>query len=441
MLKKNISTIWLYISCVIFPLAVAIPLNFVTMDGEFSQWIIPYFSGAENTRWFSQWEYSVSDQNDFLAASRREKVFWNFKKIQEGDLNQYNFNDVGYLYIVKVARFLMPSLPGILSVMILQAVFHILSCLFVLFCLGKLKIPIPYGFAFIILYAANPLILYYVTSPFYFSWQIVPSLLWVWYFSSKPSRSSVYFLIVVLLVGILSFLLRPTTIIPTASLAAFIVFNKNRKALLFLLPLATIAVFAALPKVASKLPWHPMYVGLGAYGGFGVPSLDDNVSYDVFFQKTGREVVTSVPGYSWNDDGFRKDFYAFIKNEYLKKIVSNPWLAIRNSFYNMLQSIGIGHRPYNTWINAVSALIGTLLIGFYILTGNKSMLAALLLTSVGYAAYFPPIPAYNFGMYVLNVFGVVYGLEGISYRKIEGGRDHRLKLLAGGDNGEGEHNA
>ena len=52
--------------------------------------------------------------------------------------------------------------------------------------------------------------------------------------------------------------------------------------------------YSHFPKISSKLPWHPIYVGLGAYGGFEVDSLDDNVSYELFYEKTSHRMKTNI---------------------------------------------------------------------------------------------------------------------------------------------------
>jgi hypothetical protein len=150
-----------------------------------------------------------------------------------------------------------------------------------------------------------------------------------------------------------------------------------------------------------------MYVGLGAYGGFGVPSLSDNVSYDLFLLKTGQTIHTSIPGYSWNDKSVRIEFYKIIKKEYISLVCDKPFLVARNSIFNVLQGAGFGHRPYIMWINIISSIVGLFIFLIIILTKNNFIFIALLATQCGYSLYFPPIPAYNFGMYILNIFAVV----------------------------------
>jgi hypothetical protein len=388
----------------------AIFFNFASMNGEYSQWIIPYFSGAENTEWFGSWSYSTEEESDFLSATNKEKVFWNFKKFSKDQLPElfsYEYNDIGYLYAVKISRFVFPFLPGVLSVMILQILLHAVLCIFILFSINRLGWPYIFKYVFILFYAINPLILYYVTSPFYFSWQVLPSVLWLVFLVYPKYRSCYRFLAAIIIIGVFSFLLRPTTAVPNFILFMLVVMSKHRKLLFPAIIGLICCLLAAFSYVSSKLPWHPMYVGLGAYGGFEVSSISDNESYELFYEKTGEIIQTNIPGFSWNDKDFRAGFYRVIKNEYLNLAAQKPHLILRNALFNMIQSLGLGHRPGNNPINLLSGMLGILVITIVLLSKQYYLLIALISTSMGYALYFPPIPAYNFGMYILNIYSVL----------------------------------
>lgn len=410
------------LTCVLLTFLLVIPFNYATMDGEYSQWIIPYFSGAVNSEFFGQWQYNNKDEQAFLSASNIEKIFWNFNKYDKDDLSSYEYNDIGYLYVVKLAITLFFFLPPILAVMLLQLLVHIGLCCFVLYLLFKNKTKFFLIALFLLGYAINPFILYYVTSPFYFSWQIFPSILWIIFIAFPSVRKTYWFIGTTVLIALISFFIRPTTAIPSAVLLFALVYKKNAWVALFCSIVFCGALIAIFPKISSKLPWHPIYVGLGAYGGFEVDSLDDNVSYELFYEKTSHRMKTNIPGESWHNKEIRKEFYKVIKSEISRQVFSKPHLFLRNMAFNILQSFGLGHRPYSLLINLISAFIGLLVIVLLVFTKHHKYLVILFSTVAGYALYFPPIPAYNFAVYILSVFIVIKVLNNYNFKSVFGNK-------------------
>ena len=69
----------------------------------------------------------------------------------------------------------------------------------------------------------------------------------------------------------------------------------------------------------------------------------------------------------------QKEFYKVIQKRDKPTGFSKPHLFLRNMAFNILQSFGLGHRPYSLLINLISAFIGLLVIVLLVLQSITSI--------------------------------------------------------------------
>jgi hypothetical protein len=100
-----------------------------------------------------------------------------------------------------------------------------------------------------------------------------------------------------------------------------------------------------------------------------------------------------------------KEYYGYCKEAYWNFFKANPFLVFRNAVLNFLQSFSIGYINAGGWLlNLLSAGLG--LIFLVVLFIYKKYIPALLIafSGIGFTPYYPPIPVYMFGGYILIVF-------------------------------------
>ena len=97
----------------------------------------------------------------------------NYKHNKTEDVIENNVNNYGYVLVALVATKILPWIGDIQAVIVIQIVVH------VLFCVALVLFSFVNSFqryAFILLYAANPIVIYFVTFPFYYFWMFIPSV-------------------------------------------------------------------------------------------------------------------------------------------------------------------------------------------------------------------------------------------------------------------------
>jgi len=385
-------------------------------------WTFPYFSGAANLNTFLKWEISVSDFNSVKsifggAYDLSEYKYYKHQRVHDTILN--TTNNYGYVLVVWLSQKLFPYWGDIQGVVFLQIFVHIFASFFAIFCLIKKQV---YRVIFIILYSANPLIIHFVTFPFYYFWMFIPSLL----FASVVMRKEwmCYLLLLSVPILLLSVFIRPTTFFISILIFiyAFINFNDFRRRMLSvtLLVVFLLGVFF-ISKNSTASPWHTMYIGVGAYkNNLGVADLGDNRGYEYFLHQTGVLINTDAVSGNYNDPEVRGVYMQSLKERYLDMIFEDPFQLIKNAIENGVKVFTIGYLvryPNLSWLVNIQ---GILFIAFLIYLRQYVWFLAVLSTAIGFFWYFPPVPAYNFGAYVLLVLGFMSGMDKV-YRKIPSG--------------------
>lgn len=273
---------------------------------------------------------------------------------------------------------------------------------------------------FVLLYGINPVIIYFVTFPFYYFWQVVPSFVLVLLLMKgedtlRPTLQRITIFALCVLIGLVV-LARPTTLpLSLFTLGVALLIAKRKKTIL------VGAIVAAIIGSSAFIPpqrnfWHTAYIGVGAYPNpFGVQGLSDNFGYALFERKTGHPINASLGGNMY--DPVVMDRYKKIaRDEYMRMVREQPAIFVRNAALNILQSYAVGYvNGAPAWVHYLSALLGLCVMVALLYSYQYLTFIAIGLASGGFSLYFPPIQAYMYGSCILIVFGglrfVVYMLD------------------------------
>lgn len=368
-------------------------LLFWNSSSQGTTFIYPYFSGAVNLGLDLSWKIDVESYANFFPLTYPEQLEYIFESGHPDNLIKYSILDPGYMFIVWIAQNLLFWLPQMKAVIWLQIFFHIASSLWVM---SGLK---THGekMVFFLSYAANPIILHFVTFAFYYYWQIIPVFAWYIY-NNRFNISNIMTFHLLSLVLAVAFLIRQSTLIASLLILAAIAW-KVRKFWLWLV-LLLFFVFAILFKNPSQ-PWHTAYVGIGAYSNSAGILLSDQSGYKHFFEQTGILIEIDSPHGNLYDQGVREHYYSTLRNALVSYAKENPWQMIRNAVLNILQSFSAGYPVGYPILAYASALFG-LIVLITLVKSRLYFIVGLCFANVaGFIFYFPPIPAYMFGNYFL----------------------------------------
>lgn len=360
-----------------------------------ASWSYPYFSGASNLGLDLKWQMSKRDYENFSNLPTEQQFNYKFEISDSSDLIPVPILDVGYLYVVWAAQTLLFWLPPIKATVWLQIIFHIFTCLWIIQKLETRRQKV----IFTVIYAINPLILRYVTFAFYYYWQVLPALVWFWITQEDKIRktSAIHYCVIISVLAA-AFLIRQST--ATASLFILFYAAWQQKKFTNWLVAGLFLIFLVLAKNPSQ-PWHTAYVGYGAYPNSAGIELPDNYGYMAYKKATGIDIDTSPIGGNYFDPKINQNYNQILKKEVFKIITENPGVVIKNAILNTFQGFSIGHFVGNIYISYFSSAIGLVCILLLGLKKQYEQLGILFFGIAGFSAYFPPIPAYMFGNYLV----------------------------------------
>jgi len=375
-------------------------------------WTFSYFSGAANFEKLFDWKISPSDFENVkkLGNTSELKNYIDYKHKKTDDLVLNTVNNYGYVLVAVASQKIFLFLGDLRGVIYFQLIIHIIISLFLInFILSS---PLKKLF-FILFYAANPLVIYFTTFPFYYFWMFIPSFFTVVLILKEKWRNWwVYIAIPILL---FSLLIRPTTLFLMIFFFIFAFFfakpNRLKISVVFAFCLFIVGASSVLSLSASK-PWHQMYIGIGAYPNkFGVTELSDNEGYKYFYQKTNTVINTDAINGNYNDPIVREQYFNTLKSRYFEILIEKPSILLLNGLVNTLQVFSIGHIVDRPLLNLINTLVGFLVFTFLIFTRQFVWVLAILASAGTFSLYYPPIPAYNFAAYLLLVFASISGFD------------------------------
>lgn len=377
-------------------------------------WLGPYLSAAANLEIGGEFLVDIDEVMHFKELDKKGLARYSFSK--SPDVELYNSNPIGFSYIVAFAKFVFPFLGDIQAVVALQVIVHALIATLVILSLG--------GFTsrmlFFLVYAVNPVILYIVGVPYYYFWQVVPAtgivvlLMHDGSFSRQGAMGVVKITALCLLGAAVGLVLvtRPTTIGVAVMFLVMLLFSKSigMLAKTAVIGIALVAA-ATVYQPSEKNVWHTIYVGIGAYDNQFVDGLSDNRGYELFESKTGTPLNASIGGNYYESETIQT--YAELAEEEVLRIAKQqPALLVKNAVVNTSMAFGPGYvAGASDWLNYAMAFAGLVMLSLMLSTGQYLLVVAVILSSAAFTLYYPPIPAYMFGNYLLLCFGFVRIVE------------------------------
>lgn len=372
---------------------VACALWFWNPKSQSPSWIYPYFSGAANLGLDLAWRVDISGFADFEGMTYTQQMDYRFSRAEPGNLAPYSVLDKGYVFVIWIAQTVLFWLAPIKACIWLQILFHVTSSLWVAGRLGSRRQQVIFTLA----YAVNPVVLHFVTFAYYYYWQVIPALAWLWYETRKGVITSrgLYLLALVLAAA---FLLRQSTIIVSLFILAYAAWRHKRIAAWG--AVVCFIAFAMFAKPPSQ-PWHTAYVGIGAYPNDAGIELDDESGYRMFRDKVGIQIDTTPPNGNFYDEKVRGQYYVVLKERLTSYAKEHPMHLMRNAVLNVLQGFSVGYPVGHPVLAYASAFLGLAVLSLLVFFRMYVTITIVLLSMLGFVVYYPPIPAYMFGNYLL----------------------------------------
>jgi len=386
---------------------ILIVIIFITLKlTDFNQtmtpyWVGPYLSAAVNFDWSHFVLYVNWDEIDkFSALGSGSNAMFTYNFTNHSDLMAYDYLAKGLVLLLMFAKKLFFWQGDLDALCSLQYIVHIGLSLYVL-SLFKEKYQ---KILFFILYVINPLVLWVVNYPFYYFWQVIPSVIFIYWYLKKDIKMPLFLLFSAILGYI--YITRPTVLFLIILFYMLFGFKKSLKK-----AFVGFVLFFGLINIAPSLsigPWHTMYVGIGAYQNpYGI-KLDDEEGYKYYKEQTGK-IVNS--GNIMNTE-IKNDYYNVLKKRYFEIIKENPIMMVRNAIFNTIQAYSFGyshrlHQKFGDKLIYISIIIGLIIIGLLLYTKQYILFLAIGFASGSFTLYFPPILTYMYGNFILLVIGFI----------------------------------
>lgn len=380
--------------------AVVIVAACVVLDNEKTQdiyLVVPFLSGAANWELGRGWMYAEADTLHMmeLTPAAREGV----RLEPSAELVPYAAQAPGYVYIALVARNLFFWMGDLAAAEWLQVLGHVVITLaFLVFLRTRLQKGL-----FFVLYGLNPLVIYVATFPYYYFWQVVPSALLLAYLLDRRFRYGWWALAAVPLLAFIH-TVRPTMVFVSVFFVLLLVLRERRRvavAAVALGCLCGVLVLGSRPEAGLNI-WHTAYTGIGAWPNPYVTELSDNTGHRLYEEAYGEEHRSSVGG-NTSDPLMRKRYRKVTREAYMEVLERSPALLVRNAALNAMESFSIGYITASQTLSYVTAAVGFVYCTVLLLARRFRFVLAILASCVSFAVYFPPVPVYLYGTYILSI--------------------------------------
>jgi len=359
--------------------------------------VVPFLSGAANWEPGQGWTYSEADTERLMALAPEEREEVRLQPSE--DLVPYDAQAPGYVYIALVARNLFFWMGDLAAVEWLQILVH---AGITLAFLGLLRTRLQKGL-FFGLYGVNPLILYVATFPYYYFWQVIPSALLLAYLLDRRFRYGWW---AVPAVGLLAFMhtVRPTMVFVSAFFGLLVLLREPRRVAVSAVGIAAVCgALLLLTRPDEPInPWHTAYTGIAAWSNPYVHELRDAPGHELYEKKYGEKLSFGVGG-NWSDAEVKRRYREVTREAYLEILDESPGLLARNAVLNVLSSFSIGYITESRALSYASAGVGLVWLVVLVLAGRLRFVAAILASCISFALYFPPVPVYLYGTYILSI--------------------------------------
>ena len=373
-------------------------------------WTAPYFSAAANLDFRGKFIIDLDEVNLFKELDSEQRRNYKFAKTEVK--RDYNHNPVAFAYIIVVAKQLFPFLGDMKALVWLQILIHSLITASIFYALGNRLAK----WLFVLVYGLNPLVLYFVAFPYYYFWQVMPAFgVVVLLLVSREShqletlRAPTAFLILVfsLILGLVM-VTRPTII--GITVVFFALFYSSRIQPIHIKVAATLLFILSCVityQPTGKNIWHTAYIGIGAYPNSHLKALSDDTGYALYYDVTGEKLNASPGGNFYNQETMEK-YKNITRRRVLELLRDEPDMFLRNAILNTLLGFSPGYLVRGSpSVNILMAIIGFIFITALLLKKQFILTVSVLAGTATYSLYFPPIPAYMFGNYILLGYSTV----------------------------------
>ena len=363
-------------------------------------WNGPYLSAAANLTWPVRFQIDLEQLRIFsgLDDTRKEDAF---VFVPSDKLTPYRNNDIGYVYVIAAAHGLFPFLGQQAATLLLQAIIHLLIAGLLLY---DPRYTRRWKISFFLFYCLNPLVLRYVVFNHYYFWQVVPSFLILYLLPNQRAGKWG----VMLGLGILPWavLARSTTLL-VLPLIFWLLYQRFPRRYLVIGLVYVAGIFSFFYQPSIKNPWHTLYIGVGAYANpFGI-ELSDDSGYRLYESSFSEPLSASIGGNLYTPEVYNT-YRSITKEAVLKQIKERPDLYIRNAALNFASAFSLGYvNSAPAFVNYFLALLGGC-ICLLLFRFERFIALSIVLLSSTYFFYYPPIPAYMYGNYLLLVGGVAF---------------------------------
>ena len=370
-----------------------------------TNWMGPFLSAAQHLNPGKQaFLIDIKDLDQFkrLDSAPLEDSYI-FR--QSTNPQPFVYGSIGYAYLIKAATLLFPFAGHQLAIILLQSLFHIILCsCFVSNKAFSYRIRV----LFLVLYALNPLVLRLVTFNFYYFWQVIPAV-GVLFLHTAIKNKLGWALVLLSLPLVL--LARSTTIFISAIFLILLFWKRSRAgALVYTLFLVGIMGWLYVPNLRN--PWHTMYAGVGGYDNPDRIVLSDESSYALYQKHTGTPINSSTGG-NFYIPAVQEKYIAITRQEYLSVLQKYPLLLAKNAVVYFFAAFSVGYvNKGPQWLNYLISASGLVLFLLLLYQKKYRLLFWMIMGIIGFVAYYPPIPAYMFGNYLLLAWGVIELVEG-----------------------------
>jgi hypothetical protein len=371
-------------------------------------WTAPNYSASANLLFGQDLSIDLEEIKFFKNLSIDDQDAYIFSK--SDNLIPGNRIVSGFPYILKLSKTLFFFLGDQDALIMFQILIYLIVNILIFDIFKK----ISHSLFFLIFFSLNPIVLKFVVFNYLYFWQIIPSalLLYLYYMKNRliNDRSTIICYLLILLLPFV-FLTRPTTIatIFLIGIISFKYYDFKRVMISFLY---FISIFHLIPQpVNAGAFFHTTYVGLGAYPNEHQNYLSDKAGYELYEEIHGERIVATRGGNLY-ESVITDRYNSTTKKEYIRIMSDDPFLVLKHAVLNTLIGYTYGYMNVNLKeINYISAFLGLLLVIFLIISKNYFLFLAIGATLCTYTLYYPPIPSYMFGAYILNVFSFLKIIE------------------------------
>lgn len=365
-----------------------------------------YLSAAQNFSIFeqqlcinynevSEYEATINKSNQSITKDSLVYVFRDSTCVKDESKQARGVGyavSKGYLLLLRIAQKVNPDLGGLFLALFLSIVTHTLTSLLLI----NNSENSTQKNLIVILYAMNPIILYYNTFPYHYTFLSLAAAVTVWY---KGAKKSTINQIIFLSAWTWLVAVRPTLLLVTL---IFIIVNIRSKRLGMALALLIAPLFfSTFIGVKNGIPWHSMLVGQSAWS---IPwqKVSDDFATDEIAKRIGMEkqsepIVLEIG---------KVQYLSVAEKIWTDKWRSEPISQIIKPILNTISGFSYGYVNSSEILTWSSIPIGAIILYTLIIYKRYWLIGIVLFSQITISPYFPLVTPYNLFAITLLLFEI-----------------------------------